>query len=568
MSFAIATTAYTGHAIHVSMPEEGENVIIALPEANLIFTFDPSKTTVARMGDDLVFMGASGARVVINDFFSMDRETLPTLVMPDGVTLTAAGFLEDSGLDSPTAAGPDANGGASGGAGIYADNAGGLLSGVAKLGAVYGDALPVSLTPAYGTDAFGSGLPGGKAVTAAGIPGPGILSGSGSSSGGDQESGSAGGGNPQEEEQGADASPGNGGTAEPGGGQAGAPANGTENDPGRETGDGEGGGTGDGSGFGDVPEGSTGTVAIAEGKLTIQAVIIRIMGEVAEVASDNACLTVDENGLLGISSEISWGEGDAIDGMDGLIIACEGGGTTDQMDIGYTAKTWGGHVHYQLYDAEGHLIGEPVQVLLSGHQPGTEGLLSITVPEGCNGFASVMLFTKGACALALNSVTVSLSEGVSSLEAGTQETEAVFAAAAFTEAAGIHEAAGVAAPGETGDAFWDDFSPLCIGDYGVVTGFSLMSHDWQHLVELSGLEGFFNSTGGFGLREILDADGAAQGRAPDNAGEYALQVVSACGETPAARAESPAPAGGYVEPPRDALEDEATAEVLIKSVIG
>ncbi|SBV97330.1 hypothetical protein KL86DPRO_11198 [uncultured delta proteobacterium] len=511
-----------GPLVYIPMAHPGERAVITAKAGHdLYFAFFPAVVTSARAGNDLVFAVEGGGIVVVRGFFAVYRDSFPKLLLPDGTAVAAEDFFEGSTFDLHTAAGPvssDAGGGH--GAWAYRDDAGSLLTGVsrlghagsagggvsrfadgsldASLGAASGDmpgvlggresfaamAAVSSRPDTPGASDAANQTPGGPpagpgeaeagensggASPGGGEGGTGDMSGSEAGSGtetdrpdetGDGTGGAAGNGKETGREDGAgeEGDPGNAGGAEAGNG-AGEDA-GSENDAG-DTG-------GVSGGFESVPDGSTGVVPIADGRLTVQAVTIRIMGGVAEVASTDARLSVDENGLLGVASEQSWGDADTLDAWEGLVITCGDGGGTSRMDIDYTVATWDGSVYYQLYDADGNLMGWPVQVDLPCHAPGTEGTLSIIPPAGYEDFASVMLYANGACRIAFSGIETTFIAGESAVEtaAGADAAAGLNATAGGPENTGLSEDADSAGQAEDAGADffgWDEAIPFYTG---------------------------------------------------------------------------------------------------------
>ena len=127
----------SGQKVSVPAPQSGQNLSVASsPAGELVLGFEPGSATFSRSGNNLVFDLDNGGHVTVTDFFVVGDQSLPSLSLPDGVTVAAADLL--TGLDMTTAAGPAAAAAAaaSSGTGAYADDAGLLIDGVNRLGSL------------------------------------------------------------------------------------------------------------------------------------------------------------------------------------------------------------------------------------------------------------------------------------------------------------------------------------------------------------------------------------------------------------------------------------------------
>ncbi len=101
--------------------------------------FDHSDGTFSRDGDALSITFGDGSGVFIESFFAGDEQgNLPALRLADGSLVDGKDFLQAMapGMDLSTAFGPVGASITSSGAGHYSDDAGGLLDGVDRLGAL------------------------------------------------------------------------------------------------------------------------------------------------------------------------------------------------------------------------------------------------------------------------------------------------------------------------------------------------------------------------------------------------------------------------------------------------
>ena len=136
MSQATAPQRPTEMAVTVPAPQGGTavEVMSAATGGNVTLGFDPSNSTAARDGNNLVFDTPDG-RVQLTGFFAVGQNSaLPTLTLPGGDEVAAADFLAamNPNMDLATAAG---GGGAAGSGGTsYDDNPGDLLAGLNRLG--------------------------------------------------------------------------------------------------------------------------------------------------------------------------------------------------------------------------------------------------------------------------------------------------------------------------------------------------------------------------------------------------------------------------------------------------
>lgn len=121
-----------------SRPENGAAITVqSIPGAQVDLEFDPAFATASRDGNSLVFDIDGSGKLVLEDFFAVGDESLPSLRLPDGTVVASEDFFAGSDLDLSTAAGPG-NSSASSGGGDYADDAGALAGGVDKSGALGG----------------------------------------------------------------------------------------------------------------------------------------------------------------------------------------------------------------------------------------------------------------------------------------------------------------------------------------------------------------------------------------------------------------------------------------------
>lgn len=115
----------------------GENTVITgVPGAKLVLSFNLDTTTAERAENDLIFSFEDGNTLTVTDFFVTNGEELPPMELADGSELSSADVLASLNPDMNlvTAAGPNASG-ADGGGTSYADDSGGLVDGVGRLGA-------------------------------------------------------------------------------------------------------------------------------------------------------------------------------------------------------------------------------------------------------------------------------------------------------------------------------------------------------------------------------------------------------------------------------------------------
>ncbi|SBW06236.1 hypothetical protein KL86DPRO_20627 [uncultured delta proteobacterium] len=170
-----SVSTVSNQTIQIAKPAAGETLnITSVPGGNLAFSFDPAAATITRTGNDLMVEVDGGGTVRLNDFFVVGDQSLPSLTMPDGVSVASADFLSSFNIELETAAGPGAGAGAAGsGAGEYADDAGSLVDGVDRLGSLgtdywgYESEIPEQYEGLL-ADA-GIGLPGDPGIP--GIPG-------------------------------------------------------------------------------------------------------------------------------------------------------------------------------------------------------------------------------------------------------------------------------------------------------------------------------------------------------------------------------------------------------------
>jgi hypothetical protein len=113
------------------------------PGARFELDFQPADTAITRPegSNNLVFQFDSGGKVIIVDFFAVEKSLLPEFLLPDGRLVAAADtFVEQQAdtfaeqqKDLPAAAGP---GTPSGGSGEYDDDPGSLIDGIDRLGSL------------------------------------------------------------------------------------------------------------------------------------------------------------------------------------------------------------------------------------------------------------------------------------------------------------------------------------------------------------------------------------------------------------------------------------------------
>lgn len=133
-----SASTVSNQTIQIAKPAAGETLnITSVPGGNLAFSFDPAAATITRTGNDLMVEVDGGGTVRLSDFFVVGDQPLPSLTMPDGVSVASADFLSNFNIELETAAGPGAGAGAAGsGAGEYADDAGSLVDGIDRLGSL------------------------------------------------------------------------------------------------------------------------------------------------------------------------------------------------------------------------------------------------------------------------------------------------------------------------------------------------------------------------------------------------------------------------------------------------
>ena len=104
----------------------------------LALGFEPDPNAVAKNGQDLEFTFPDGGKIVLAGYYDYFADkTLPVMVTESGDEMAGEDFLASLREDLLTAAGPGAGAGAaSGGAGDYADDAGALVGGVARMSAL------------------------------------------------------------------------------------------------------------------------------------------------------------------------------------------------------------------------------------------------------------------------------------------------------------------------------------------------------------------------------------------------------------------------------------------------
>lgn len=109
--------------------------ISILPEHVLHLDFSTTGASFDRTDNSLV-ISFDGGTVIVDDFFVVEGEELPTLVLADGVEISAHDFLSSMNpdMDLSTAAGPALSQG--GGSHDYADAAGSLIEGLDALGSL------------------------------------------------------------------------------------------------------------------------------------------------------------------------------------------------------------------------------------------------------------------------------------------------------------------------------------------------------------------------------------------------------------------------------------------------
>ncbi len=128
--------------IRISVPTAG--TVQQIPSAagvQVEFGFDQSKALFERAGVDLTVKVEGRGEVVLQNFFAVGDQALPTFVLPDGTQVAAADLLHsiDPNFDISTADGPAASSAPSGGGTSYNDATGDLLGGVDRLGSLGAD---------------------------------------------------------------------------------------------------------------------------------------------------------------------------------------------------------------------------------------------------------------------------------------------------------------------------------------------------------------------------------------------------------------------------------------------
>ena len=126
-------------SVHVPMPLRGDNLAVDMIPGNAVqLPFNPESADASRAGNDLVFEMEDGGSVTVNNFFIVeDGGDLPTLILPDGVEVASAEVFDASVMDLTTAAGGQSNSTTGdSGSGDYSDDAGALIGGIGRLGAL------------------------------------------------------------------------------------------------------------------------------------------------------------------------------------------------------------------------------------------------------------------------------------------------------------------------------------------------------------------------------------------------------------------------------------------------
>ncbi|MDR0826400.1 MAG: hypothetical protein LBN33_00775, partial [Desulfovibrio sp.] len=142
----------------ISAPEGTYSVKVDLA-STLTFAFDIQTSSFDREGDNLIITLEDGRKVVLEDFFIVEKEgdDLPTLQLADGTEVASADFLLSMNPDlDVTASGATAGSGSD-----YADNAGEGLDGVdgmGKLGTDHWSGGVSHADPIYLTDNEGDVL--------------------------------------------------------------------------------------------------------------------------------------------------------------------------------------------------------------------------------------------------------------------------------------------------------------------------------------------------------------------------------------------------------------------------
>ena len=128
--------AASSNGANIAIPTPSAGQVLSVPSSpggNLVFSFDPVEAEFSRQ-DNAVSIKVNGGEVVLEDFFVVGENALPTFTLPDGTVVDPTDIFAD--MDLATAAGPAFSGAENSGLNAYADDPGALLGGVDRLGSL------------------------------------------------------------------------------------------------------------------------------------------------------------------------------------------------------------------------------------------------------------------------------------------------------------------------------------------------------------------------------------------------------------------------------------------------